>query len=388
MKDIIIGILAAIGLAALGAALVGEKRGRRLTMLGVWILFWVAAGYMFFTPTVNNGGGVAKRTATPMVTAVAIRPTPTTPRPTIAPTKTALPAPSPAISPVKKAVPTSESGLGKGNGLILFHSERAGNFDIWLLTESKGTFKQLTNSPERDIEPSWSPDGTKIAFASGRDDPENIQIYLMNADGTEQKRLTQNLKSDNWRPRWAPDGRKILYQSNRNVSKRGFDLYVINVDGSNDHAITSSPYNESSGDWSPDGKRIVYVSDRDGYRDIYVMNSDGSDPVKLTDDFFDDNHPRWSPDGKWILFDSDREGRYGIYVMRPDGSKVRRVTGYQGDAVTGTWAEGGKRIIFSSNREGKDWELYSINSDGSGLMRLTFTKGVDRFPDWRPADNR
>jgi len=387
MEYVILGILVLVGLAALGAAVSGKNRSRRLAMLAVWLVSWAVAGYVFF----GAGRGGQKEVSVATVTPAApptTAPTNTLPKPTVPPTNTPAPAPSPGTSPLGKPVPTAESGVGKGYGLILFHSERSGNFDIWLLKEKEGTFTRLTDSPERDIEPAWSPDGSMIAFASGRDDPENIQVYLMKADGSDQKRLTKDLKSDNWRPRWSPDGKKILYQSNRNVVKRGFDLYVINVDGSDDHAITSSQYNESSGDWSPDGKKIVYVSDQDGDRDIYVMNADGSNPVKLTDNFFDDNHPRWSPDGKWILFDSNREGRYGIYVMKPDGSGVRRVTDYLGDAVTGTWTDGGKRIVFSSNREDKDWELYSVGVDGSGLVRLTYSEGLDRFPDWSSAKRR
>ncbi len=115
-----------------------------------------------------------------------------------------------------------------------------------------------------------SPEQTKIAFVSDRDG--NVEIYVMNADGSEQINLTNNPASD-WFPSWSPDGKKIVFNSDRDGN---YEFYVMNADGSEQKRLTNNRAYDWSSSCSPDGKKIVFTSVRDWISEIYVMNADGS----------------------------------------------------------------------------------------------------------------
>jgi TolB protein len=181
----------------------------------------------------------------------------------------------------------------------------------------------------------WSPDGTKILFFSDRDLAyQNYDIYVMSVDGSGVVRLTSNPNEDvrdNWWPSWSPDGSKIAYGSNKD-SLYWTDIYVMNADGSGQTRLTdnSAGYSDQP-NWSPDGSRIAFESSRDGNHEIYVMNADGSGQTNLTNNPRTDDSPDWSPDGSQIIFSSNRDGSSpdwikGIYVMNADGSGVTRLT--------------------------------------------------------------
>lgn len=164
-----------------------------------------------------------------------------------------------------------------------------GNTDIYLVNTSGAVLSRLTSDVAYDINPAWSPDGSKIAFVSMRDG--NDEIYVMSADGSGQTRLTFNGASDR-SPTWSADGGRIAFVSNG-------DVYVMNADGSNPVRLTSSG-NNNDPDWSPDGSKIAFDSWRDGsgYQAIYVMNTDGSSATR----FSSGAQPDWAPDGAKLVF--------------------------------------------------------------------------------------
>ena len=138
---------------------------------------------------------------------------------------------------------------------------------------------------------SWSPDGTKIAFSSDRDGGLQ-EIYVMNADGSGQTRLTIT-SAYNFFPSWSPDGAKIAFTSSRNG---GFQIFVMNADGSGQTNLSTVPVGEDIAPaWSPDGTKIAFTSSRDASREIYVMNADGSNHVRLTSNVADEGAPNWQP---------------------------------------------------------------------------------------------
>jgi Tol biopolymer transport system component len=227
-----------------------------------------------------------------------------------------------------------------------------------------------------DNQPTWSPDGSKIVFKSSRSG--GSEIYTMNADGTNQIRLTRNtLREGN--PDWSPDGSKIVFDSNR---VGNWEIYMMNTDGSEQTRLTDNPANEGMPDWSPDCSKIVFYSSRDGNVEIYSMNADGSNQIRLTDNPAVDGEPSWSPDGNRIVFHSNRDKNWEIYSMNIDGSDQRRLTDDPSDDLRPTWSPDGTKIIFDSDRAGLR-EIFSMNVDGSDPIRLTY-KPRNYYPSWSP----
>lgn len=193
---------------------------------------------------------------------------------------------------------------------------------------------RITNNSSSDREPAWSPDGTKIAFVSSRDG--NEEIYVMNADGSNQTRLTNNTAFD-FDAAWSPDGTKIVFASSRDFPPVGniasaFEIYMMNANGSNQVRLTNNTVVDAQPTWSPDGTKIAFSSQRDGLPLIYLMNPDGSNVTNATQSTtFDASDPEWSPDGTAIAFTSyQRVGPQTsadeIFLMNVDGSNIRRCT--------------------------------------------------------------
>jgi len=245
--------------------------------------------------------------------------------------------------------------------------------------------------------------GGRIVFASKRDD--NYEIYVMNADGTDQRRLTNNLREDG-RPAWSPDCRQIAFGSDRSGH---FDIYVMNADGSNVRRLTNKGDNGYPA-WSPappgggtGGLKITF-SRYDPGSDLYVMNADGSNQQRLTQtgvggadmDLFD---PDWSPDGTQMVFvvdsnpaPSDEES--AIYVLNVrditqsegKGSARLRLLPRAGSHLNDnpTWSPKGSQIAFSAVVDGHRG-IYVVDADGTNLQKLTQTKDYDEFaPAWSP----
>jgi dipeptidyl aminopeptidase/acylaminoacyl peptidase len=212
------------------------------------------------------------------------------------------------------------------NGKIAFSSTRdVNNQEIYVMNDDGSDVTRLTNNAARDSDPSWSPDGEKIAFQTTRDGDN--EIFVMNAaDGSDVTRLTNNLASDEF-PRWSPDGEKITFQSNRDGN---FEIYIMNAaDGGNPTRLTNNNAIDGSPSWSPDAEKITFGSQRDGNPEIYVMNADGSGQTRLTNNNAIDGSSGWSTDGEKIAFISTRDGNFEIYIMNAaDGSGQTNITNH------------------------------------------------------------
>ena len=240
---------------------------------------------------------------------------------------------------------------------------------------------RLTNHTAWDRAPTWSPDGTRIAFMSTRDG--NWEIYVMDADGSDMERLTNNTASEYY-PAWSP-GSRIAFTSTRDGN---FDIYAMDADGSDVERLTNNPAEDWFPAWSPDSARIAFLSTRDGNWEIYAMDADGSDVERLTNNTGRDWAPAWSPDGTRIAFPSSRDGNREIYVMDADGSDVERLTNHTASDDQPAWSPDGTRIAFQSSREGRNYDIYVMDADGSDVERLTNHTALDLAPAWSPDSTR
>jgi len=268
---------------------------------------------------------------------------------------------------------------------IAFTSGKFKTSDIYIMNADGSELKNLTNNPARNEIPCWSPNGTKIAFTSNRDGERNSEIYVMNADGSEPINLTNHPAKDYY-PSWSPTGEKIAFYSLREGNP---EIYIMNADGSEQTRLTNNTGMDWSlyPSWSPDGGKIAFILHRDGVREgeIYVMNADGSELQRLTNNSARDMYPSWSPDGTKIAFTSyrDGDGNPEIYIMNADGSEQTRLTNNPNWDLSPCWSPDGKKIAFSSNRDMSN-EIYIMNADGSEVKRLTYLPASDTYPSWSP----
>jgi Tol biopolymer transport system component len=203
---------------------------------------------------------------------------------------------------------------------IVFYSHRDGNWEIYVINADGTNQIRLTNTSRDNTNPDWSFDGSKIVYSSGHE-REDMHIFIMKTDGTGQTQITNGSGYDR-SPAWSPDGRKIVFSSNRDGNE---SIYVMNADGSAQTRLTSTS-SDIDPAWSPDGTKIAFSSYRDSTYKLYVMNADGSGQVRLTNTSVSNYDPSWSPDGKRIAFSSSSTGKGDIYVINADGSNPVQLT--------------------------------------------------------------
>ncbi len=183
-----------------------------------------------------------------------------------------------------------------GKSIYLGMSQGSGAADIYKIDLNGEIMTRLTKGPANaiNVEPSLSPDGSKIAFSSERGG--RPMIYVMNSDGSNVKRLTFD-GVYNSSPSWSPDGKKIAFAGQ---AEGHFDIFVMNADGSGTVRVTSAK--KSNGKWahnedpsfSPDSRYVVYTSNRTGKNQIFISTTDGAEERRVTNDSYNYYKPKWS----------------------------------------------------------------------------------------------
>ncbi|MFQ5502564.1 MAG: TolB family protein [Phycisphaerae bacterium] len=281
---------------------------------------------------------------------------------------------------------------GLGNGRIAISDRDNQNLaQIFTILPDGSDRQQLTTQGEN-LYPAWSPEGTQLAFASTR--TGNSEVWIMNADGSNQTQLTFNTPGGNFTPEWSRDGARIAYASLLDTVGHP-EVWVMNADGTSQQRLTVTPPNPGMPtwsllpSWSPDDTHIVYASTITGSTQLWMMNDNGTNPIQLTNgngpDYPDSNAPAWSRDGVAIVFWSGFENMFGeVWVMQPDGMNPQQltVTTDPFNSDNPEWSPDRTRIIFDTNRSGPGQvEIWMMDADGANPHFLTNGFGQS---SWQP----
>ncbi len=325
-----------------------------------------------------------------------------TPVPTDTPTQiplTLTSTPSPTETPPPTATqPPLPASVEKW--VIAYASMEKNDWQIYLVRADGSGKTKVAVDGRGGYEPNWSPDATKIVF-------QYNGLKIIDLDSGETVRIPLNVESSGLeneylvKPAWSPDGKWIAFLNENGTQG---DIYLIRPDGSDLKRLTAS--NDISRDgnliWSPDGKQLAFSAYRNGNVEVFVLDvqdalrggamQDITASQQLTDSqsFTRNLVTSWSPDGSKIAFSSDRDANTEIYIMNTDGSGIVRLTDHPASDMEPAWSPDGKLIAFSSNRDGES-EIYLLEVEGAimnpkdaPVWRLTSHVGDDLGPVWRP----
>jgi hypothetical protein len=260
----------------------------------------------------------------------------------------------PTVTPSPSATP-----VAAGPGCIVFVSYRDNNLDELYLMDGDGrNQRRLTTTPDiQEWHPAWSPDGSRIVFQCYHSGGPGFNVCLINPDGSGYTEIT-NWEQDGsgaQRPVWSPDGNQIAVSRETDGSTW---IWLMNADGSNQRQLVEG----RDPSWSPDGTRIAFEGQMNGgYSQLFTVNADGSDLRQLTELPNFVMYPTWSPDGRQIAFEV---GMAYIAVIDAEGGEVRTVVDKRSWNLS--WSPDGTQLVLAPVQDG----IWVVNLDGSGLHQI------------------
>ena len=316
---------------------------------------------------------------------------------------------------------------------IAFNSNREDeNFDVYVMNADGSGVRRLTNwKSEEEIRPGcWTPDGTRILFTSNKEGGGDIymtsvelyptKLVLNNADDlhfasyspdgkqmmyvvqaedgsgdlyvrhveTKKDRAILHSESAELFPKFSPDGASIVLQHRVGGNA---EICIVSVESGEVRNLSNNPARDVQPAWSPDGSRIAFASNREGNYDVfplYLMNADGTNQHRIHSAYAISGYPSWSPDGKEIVFANDKEenrtGNFELFLIEPETINAeKRLTFHARYDIAPAFSPDGRRIAFTSSADG-NWEIYVINADGTGLVRITRNPASEANPVWSP----
>jgi Tol biopolymer transport system component len=256
--------------------------------------------------------------------------------------------------------------------------------DIYVMNADGSEQVQLTTTPGIELLPSWSPDGSQIAFVA-TSDVDSFDLYVMNADGTDIQQLTDGA-ADAFASAWSPDGTRIAYVAGLDGRD---EIHLINLDGSDESVLVEGLWPS----WSPDGAQLVITVGIWTDSSLAFINADGTGLTELEMDVPNASEAAWSPDGSQIAFVSNANGyensveewNEDIWLVNTDGTELRHLVTLEGnDHWPPAWSPDGTQLAFTHDVSQFESHIYVVDVDDGELTQLT-SEGYSSFPAWQPT---
>jgi TolB protein len=275
---------------------------------------------------------------------------------------------------------TAGESRGIASTKIAYVSKRGAGKDVYMMDYDGDNPRAFTSNQSLNIFPAWASDNSKIAFISDRLWPWEIYIYSL-IDGTKLPFPAFNSTAST--PSFSPDGTRIAFALR--TPRLGLDIYVSKLDGSDQTNITNNPADDTSPTWAPSGRQIAFASKReDDSLQLYICDADGSNVRRLFKEPGEADSPSWSPDGKWIAFHwkPRRKDYFDIYLAEVSSGKISQLTSLSGNNVNPSWAPDSRHIAFESDRTGSS-QIYimRVGADSSETRMIT-NRGNNSTPAW------
>lgn len=269
---------------------------------------------------------------------------------------------------------TGEKGIFATH--IAYVTKAAGKYNLWVADADGENAHSALASSAPIISPSWSVDGTKLAYVSFESRKPVVYVHEI---ATGHRRLIANFRGSNSAPAWAPDGKTLAVTLTRDGASQ---LYTIDARGGTPHRLTQSAGIDTEPVYSPDGRHIYFVSDRGGSPQIYRMPASGGEPERVTFAGTYNISPALSPDGRLLAYISRVNGLFRLHTMNLETGSVQALTDTAADEQP-SFAPNGRLLIYAT-RIGEVESLVTTTLDGKTKSVLAGQPGDIREPDWGP----
>jgi len=256
---------------------------------------------------------------------------------------------------------------------------------------------RLTDDPQVDADPDWSPDGARIAFRSRRDGSSDI--FVMNPDGSGIKNLVRDPADsfdDEFAPDWRPGADELVIYTDRFQPPLGncsggrgvHHLAFLPTEGGHEAIIEFDALagEQTAAKWSPDGSQLALSSacGAENFQ-LYLWEQPTRTIRELLPREYNPSTPTWSPDGSQLAFVSNHLGNSDIYLLDLQSEEITNLTQHPAADLNPAWSPNGRRLAFTTNRDGNQ-DIYVIDLETGELTNLTHNPADDHSPDWSPIE--